>query len=326
MKQKLKGVLIAGGAGFIGSHLVDVYINKGAKVFVLDDLSSGSLNNLSHLKGNENFYFIHQDITTLYAERFKHYDFELVINLACPASPKNYTKDPIKTMHTCSVGMQNLLDLAIIKDCPILQVSTSEVYGDPKVHPQVESYNGNVDLRTPRSVYDEGKRYAEVLCYEHAYEYDLAVDVVRLFNTYGPRMAINDGRALPSFLNSLFLDEPITIYGDGSQTRSFCYVSDTVDAIQKIAGLGLVDPINIGNPFEIDILSFAKNVVHMWYDNEDPDTSHPMSFLKLPKADPKIRQPDISKVKNEIDWEPRVQLTEGLRRTIKHYKEEMNRG
>lgn len=309
-----KTVLITGGAGFLGSHLCDRVIERGDKVICVDNLSSGNIGNIAHLQGNSAFKLLVHDIV----EPFQiEGGVDEIYNLACPASPDFYQRDPIHTLKTNFLGMVNVLDLAIQKQAKVLQASTSEIYGDPEVHPQVESYWGNVNSYGMRSCYDEGKRSAEALCFAYRQMHDVDVKLVRIFNTFGPRMHPNDGRVVSNFIVQAIKGEPITIYGDGSQTRSLCYVDDLIDGflLMMETPKDFSGPVNLGNPSqEMTVLEIAQAVVQL------VDSSSVISFKQLPQDDPKKRQPDITLANEVLNWEPKVPLKDGLNRTITYFK------
>ena len=311
----MKNILITGGAGFIGSNLIS-YIFKvetNVRIWCLDNLCSGNIKNLEHLSKMENFFLIEQDICEPIKLNVK---FNEIYNLACPASPPNYQKDPIKTIKTCFLGAMNTLNLA--KECgaKILHTSTSEVYGDAKVSPQKESYWGNVNPIGIRSCYDEGKRAAETLMFDFNRLYNIPIKVVRIFNTYGINMEIDDGRVVSNFICQALQNKNLTVYGDGSQTRSFCYVDDLIKVIHKYMKVekNLLGPFNIGNPKEFTILELAKKVI------EKTRSSSKITFLDIPEDDPKQRRPDISQAKNLFGWEPVIQLDEGLEKSIAYFR------
>ncbi len=302
--------LIAGGAGFIGSHLCDRFIRDGHQVTAVDNLLTGRLDNLDHLLGNSNFTFLHQDIST---STDLGSDFDFILNFACPASPIDYLKFPLQTLAVGSSGMKNLLDLALECGARILQASTSEVYGDPLVHPQTEDYWGHVNPIGPRSVYDESKRFAEAITTSYQRELGLETRIVRIFNTYGTRMRLDDGRVLPTFMKQALCNEPISIFGDGSQTRSFCYVDDLVEGVVRLLNSDEQGPVNIGNPDEITIGEFAEEVVALT-GSESTITYHP-----LPTDDPKVRRPDITKARRMLNWSPQTNRSEGLKATLEYF-------
>jgi len=311
----IKKVLVTGGAGFLGSNLIDhIFINEdNVRIWCLDNLYTGSISNLEHLKGNKKFTFIEQDICNPIELDI---DFDEIYNLACPASPIHYQKDPITTIRTSFLGAMNVLDLAKKCDAKILHTSTSEVYGDPLVHPQREDYWGHVNPIGIRSCYDEGKRAAETLMFDFNRVFDMNIKVVRIFNTYGPKMDINDGRVVSNFLVQALENKDITIYGDGSQTRSFCYVDDLINIIYRYMQSDKKDPgpYNIGNPDEFNILQLAKKVL------DKTNSSSKIIFHPIPGDDPKQRKPDISLVKSAFDWEPVVDLDEGLKLSLPYFK------
>ena len=302
-----KVVLISGGAGFLGSHLCDWFMQHGFKVIAVDNLLTGSMHNVAHLRADKDFTFIKHDV----AKPFKvggRVDF--VCHLASPASPVDYAKHPIATMLVGSYGTHNLLEIARRKRAVFLMASTSEVYGDPLVHPQKESYWGHVNPNGPRSIYDEAKRYAEAAVFAYKRVYKMDVKVVRIFNTYGPRMQIKDGRVVPNFIEQILHHQPLTVYGNGRQTRSFCYVDDLIDGITKLLFSKMTGPVNIGNPREFTILEFARLIRKKY----NPKAK--IVFRPLPVDDPKQRRPDISLARKELGWEPKVDLEDGIGRTM----------
>ncbi|MAY49118.1 MAG: NAD-dependent dehydratase [Microbacterium sp.] len=304
-------VLITGGAGFIGSHLSERLLAEGHDVICVDNFFTGSRRNIEHLFGNPRFEVLRHDVTfPLYVE------VDQIYTLACPASPVHYQHDPVQTTKTSVVGAINMLGLAKRLRVPILQASTSEVYGDPAVHPQTEQYWGNVNPIGPRSCYDEGKRAAETLFFDYRRQHDLDIKVIRIFNTYGPRMHPNDGRVVSNFIVQALRGDPITIYGDGSQTRSFCYVDDLVDGMVRLMDTGheVTGPVNVGNPGEFTMLELAQAVL------EITGSSSAIEHRPLPQDDPKQRQPDISLARSKLGWEPSVPLTDGLRRTVDYFR------
>jgi UDP-glucuronate decarboxylase len=306
--------LVTGGAGFLGSHLCDRLLAEGHKVVALDDLSTGSRDNIQHLFGRKDFRFVLHDVTTPY-----EVPADWIFNLACPASPIHYQRNPIKTVTTNVVGALNALSLASRTGARFFQASTSEVYGDPDVHPQTEEYQGNVSCTGPRACYDEGKRCAETLAFDHHREAGVDIRVVRIFNTYGPRMAINDGRVVSNFIVQALRGEDITIYGEGEQTRSFCYVDDLIDGFLKLMNSDQIGPINIGNPGEFTIRELADQVLEL--------TGSKSKLVKraLPRDDPRQRQPDISKAQQHLGFSPKVPLREGLKPTIDYFRAALDR-
>jgi dTDP-glucose 4,6-dehydratase len=306
-----KRVLITGAAGFLGSHLCDLFIKKDYHVIAMDNLITGRLENIEHLFPLENFEFYNHDVT-----KFIHVPGELdyILHFASPASPIDYLKIPIQTLKVGSLGIHNCLGLAKAKNARVLIASTSEVYGDPLVHPQNEDYWGNVNPIGPRGVYDEAKRFQEAMTMAYHTFHGVETRIVRIFNTYGPRMRLNDGRALPAFIGQALRGEDLTVFGDGSQTRSFCYVDDLMDGIYRLLQSDYVYPVNIGNPSEISILDFAKEIIEL------TGTDQKIIFKDLPVNDPKQRKPDISRAKELLGWEPKVDRAEGLKRTYEYFK------
>ena len=304
-------VLITGGAGFLGSHLCERFIAEGAEVICMDNLVTGDLRNVEHLFGNERFVFQHQDVT-----EFIHVpgDLDYVLHFASPASPIDYLELPIQTLKVGSLGTHKALGLAHAKQARFLLASTSEVYGDPLTHPQKESYWGNVNPVGPRGVYDEAKRFAEAMTMAYNRYHGVETRIVRIFNTYGPRMRLNDGRALPAFMGQALRGEDLTVFGDGSQTRSFCYVDDLVEGIYRLLMSDEELPTNIGNPHEMTIKEFAEAVVDI------TGSGSKLTFKPLPEDDPKIRQPDITKAREKLGWEPQVALRDGLERTLANFR------
>lgn len=307
--------VVTGGAGFLGSHLCDKLITEGMKVICIDNLITGNPDNISHLMGNDNFQFIKHDITNFIHVSGK---VDYILHFASPASPIDYLKLPIQTLKVGSLGTHKVLGLAKEKNATFLLASTSEVYGDPDVHPQKEDYWGNVNPIGPRGVYDEAKRFAEALTMAYHRYHNISTRIVRIFNTYGPRMRLNDGRALPAFIGQALSNQDLTVFGDGSQTRSFCYVSDEVEGIYRLLISDQTEPVNIGNPDEITVKEFAEEVIKL------TNSKSKISFKELPEDDPKVRQPDISKAKAILGWEPKVTREEGLKRTIKFFKKQLN--
>jgi UDP-glucuronate decarboxylase len=306
-----KRVMITGGAGFLGSHLADRLLEAGHEVLCVDNLFTGTKDNIAHLHSNPSFEFMRHDITfPLFVE------VDEIYNLACPASPIHYQHDPVQTTKTSVHGAINMLGLAKRLGCKILQASTSEVYGDPSVHPQSEEYWGHVNPIGPRSCYDEGKRCAETLFFDYHRQHKLPIKVARIFNTYGPRMHPADGRVVSNFIMQALKNEPITLYGDGSQTRSFCYVDDLVAGLISLMDTGpeITGPINIGNPNEFTVRELAQQVIRL------TDATSEIVEAPLPQDDPKQRQPDISKAKRHLGWEPSVQLEQGLVKTIDYFR------
>jgi UDP-glucuronate decarboxylase len=304
-------ILVTGGAGFLGSHLCDSLLSDGHEVIAVDNLYTGSKSNINHNLGNPNFEFIRHDVTLpLYIET------EGIFNLACPASPVHYQRYPVQTIKTSVLGAVNMLGLAKRTQSRILQASTSEVYGDPNESPQNESYWGNVNPIGIRSCYDEGKRAAESLFFDYKRQYGVNIKVARIFNTYGPRMSLEDGRVVSNFIVQALKNEPITIYGDGTQTRSFCYVDDLIRGLKALffSTDGMTGPINLGNPNEFTMIQLAKKVIEL------TNSDSKIEYRELPSDDPKIRQPDITKANSELEWEPSIQLEEGLNRTIKEFQ------
>lgn len=310
--MKLKTILITGGAGFIGSHLSKYLLEKGHNVICLDNLISGSFKNISDLINKPNFKFINHDIV----EPFYLNDIDEIYNLACPASPKQYSKNPIKTIKTCTLGVINILGLARRNNAKILQASTSEVYGDPLSHPQIEGYFGNVNTTGIRSCYDEGKRCSEALFMDYHRQHKIKIKIARIFNTYGPKMLIDDGRVVSNFINQAINNENITIYGDGNHTRSFQYIDDLVDGLVKTMKTedNFIGPLNLGNPDEISINELASIILKL------TNSKSNIEFYKLPEDDPKKRCPDISLAKNIINWYPSCTLEKGLLKTINYFK------
>ncbi len=304
-------VLISGGAGFVGSHLCDRWLADGFEVVAVDNFITGRRENISHLASTEVFTFLEHDICEPFEPNVK---FDYVFNMASPASPFDYLGAPIETLMVGSAGTKNMLDIARRHGAAFLQASTSECYGDPLEHPQTEEYWGNVNPVGPRSVYDEAKRFSEALTMAYHREYGVDTHLVRIFNTYGPRMKLNDGRVVPAFLDQALQGNPITIFGDGSQTRSFCFVSDLVEGITRLIKSDEHFPVNIGNPTELSIREFAERIQQIIGSN------CAIELRDLPKDDPKQRRPDISKAKRVLGWEPTVSLEEGLAETIEYFR------
>jgi UDP-glucuronate decarboxylase len=306
-----KRVLVTGGAGFLGSHLIDRLLDQGHEVVCVDNLFTGSKRNLEHVLGNSRFEFLRHDVTfPLYIE------VDEIWNLACPASPIHYRHDPVQTTKTSVHGAINMLGLAKRLQCRIFQASTSEVYGDPSAHPQTEAYWGNVNPIGPRSCYDEGKRCAETLFFDYFRQHNLDIKVARIFNTYGPRMHPNDGRVVSNFIVQALNGEPITIYGEGQQTRSFCYVDDLLNGLLRLMDTdhGFTGPVNIGNPNEFTIRTLAESVIAL------TGSRSKLEFHPLPTDDPMQRQPDITLARTKLDWMPIIQLEQGLRSTIAYFE------
>ncbi|WP_281541816.1 UDP-glucuronic acid decarboxylase family protein [Maribacter aestuarii] len=307
----MKRVLITGAAGFLGSHLCDRFIKEGFKVIGMDNLITGDLKNIAHLFPLEHFEFHHHDVST-----FVHIDGELdyILHFASPASPIDYLKIPIETLKVGSLGTLNLLGLAMEKKARILVASTSEVYGDPLVHPQNEEYYGNVSPVGPRGVYDEAKRFMESITMAYHRHHGLETRIVRIFNTYGTRMRLNDGRVVPAFMGQALRGEDLTVFGDGSQTRSFCYIDDQVEGIYRLLFSDYPEPINIGNPHETTIKEFAEEIIAL------TGTNQKIIYKPLPKDDPLQRQPDITKAKEILGWEPKIKRSEGLKIVYDYFK------
>jgi dTDP-glucose 4,6-dehydratase len=304
-------VLVTGAAGFLGSHLCERFLKEGYHVIGMDNLITGDLRNIEHLFPSENFEFHNHDVS-----KFVHVagDLKYILHFASPASPIDYLKIPIQTLKVGSLGTHNLLGLAMAKKARILVASTSEVYGDPTVHPQTEAYWGNVNPVGPRGVYDEAKRFQEAITMAYHTFHGLETRIVRIFNTYGPRMRLNDGRVLPAFMGQALRGEDLTVFGDGSQTRSFCYVDDLVEGIYRLLLSDFADPVNVGNPHEITIGQFAEEIIKL------TGTDQKVIYKPLPTDDPKQRQPDITKAKAVLGWQPQVDRAEGLRITWEYFK------
>jgi len=307
----MKKILITGGAGFLGSHLCDRFIKEGFHVIAMDNLITGDLKNIEHLFKLPNFEFYHHDVS-----KFIHVPGELnyILHFASPASPIDYLKIPIQTLKVGSLGIHNCLGLARVKNARVLIASTSEVYGDPTVHPQPEEYWGNVNPVGPRGVYDEAKRFQEAMTMAYHTYHGLETRIVRIFNTYGPRMRLNDGRVLPAFIGQALRGEDLTMFGDGSQTRAFCYVDDLVEGIYRLLLSDYAQPVNIGNPDEITIREFGEEIIKL------TGTNQKLISLPLPTDDPKQRKPDITKAKTLLGWEPKVSRSEGLKITYEYFK------
>lgn len=307
----MKRVLITGAAGFLGSHLCDRFIREGNHVIGMDNLITGDLKNIEHLFPLENFEFYHHDVSK-FIHVPGHVDY--ILHFASPASPIDYLKIPIQTLKVGSLGIHNCLGLAMVKKARVLIASTSEVYGDPTVHPQTEAYWGNVNPVGPRGVYDEAKRFQEAMTMAYHTFHGLETRIVRIFNTYGPRMRLNDGRVLPAFIGQALRGEDLTVFGDGSQTRSFCYVDDLVDGIYRLLHSDYSGPVNIGNPDEISIGDFAEEIIKL------TGTTQKVIYKDLPVDDPKQRQPDITLAKSLLGWEPKVHRSEGLKVTYDYFR------
>jgi dTDP-glucose 4,6-dehydratase len=308
--------VVTGAAGFLGSHLTDLLIERGHKVIGIDNLVTGTVDNIAHLAGNPNLRFIQQDVTEFI---FLDGPVDYVWHFASPASPVDYAELPIQTLKVGSLGTHKALGLAKHKGARFLLASTSEVYGDPLVHPQNEEYWGNVNPIGPRGCYDEAKRFAEALTMAYHREHSLETRIVRIFNTYGPRMRLNDGRVVPAFISQALRQKPLTVFGDGSQTRSFCYCSDLVEGIYRLMMSPCAEPVNIGNPRELTILKFATEIL------KTTGARSRIVFKPLPADDPRQRQPDITRAKNLLHWEPEVSLSDGLKRTIGYFQKKLGR-
>lgn len=311
-----KNVLVTGGAGFLGSFLCNQLIKKGENIFCVDNLYTSNIENINHLIHHKRFKFLNYNIINNFEI---NEDIDEIYNFACPASPIHYQKDPLFTLKTCFSGSINLLELAKQKKSKILQASTSEIYGDPDIHPQTEEYRGNVNPIGIRACYDEGKRVAETLFFNYKRMYEIPIKIVRIFNTYGPGMAINDGRVISNFIVQALTGENLTIYGSGLQTRSFCYVSDLINGIIKTMDTDkeITGPINLGNPVEYTIIEIAELIIKL------TRSKSKIEFKKLPEDDPKKRKPDISKARKILDWKPEVSIVEGLSKTINYFKKKL---
>ena len=307
--MKSKTILVTGGAGFIGSHLCKKLLNENHKVICLDNLFTGTLKNIEEFENNNNFEFVNHDITKPYYRD----NIDEIYNLACPASPIHYQSNPIKTVKTCTIGVINMLGLAKKNKAKILQASTSEVYGDPEIHPQTEDYNGNVNTLGFRSCYDEGKRCSETLFMDYKREHSLNIKIVRIFNTYGPNMTKNDGRVVSNFIIQALDGKDITVYGDGSQTRSFQFVDDLVKGLLKMMNSDFAGPLNLGNPVELSMKDLASRVIKL------TNSSSKIIYKKLPDDDPKRRRPDISLASSKLGWNPVIDLETGLQKTINYF-------
>jgi dTDP-glucose 4,6-dehydratase len=307
--------IVTGGAGFLGSHLCDRLLKEGHEVVCIDNLLTGDTANIAHLSGNKNFKFIYHDVTNYI---FIDGAVDFIYHFASPASPIDYLKVPIQTLKVGSLGTHKALGLAKAKKARFFLASTSETYGDPLVHPQTEEYWGNVNPVGPRGVYDEAKRFAEAMTMAYHRYHGLETRIVRIFNTYGERMRVGDGRAIPAFLSQALRGEDVTVFGDGKQTRSVCYVSDLIDGIYKLMMSDYSMPMNIGNPNEVTMLDLAREIIELTKSRSS------IVFQDLPQDDPKVRQPDITKAKNILHWEPKVNRTEGLQRTVEYFKTKLN--
>jgi dTDP-glucose 4,6-dehydratase len=303
--------VVTGAAGFLGSHLSDLLIARGHKVIGIDNFVTGAIENIDHLGGNQNFKFIQQDVTEFL---FLHDRVDYVWHFASPASPIDYLELPIQTLKVGSIGTHKALGLARHKGARFLLASTSEIYGDPLVHPQREDYWGNVNTIGPRGCYDESKRFAEAITYAYHREHQIETRIVRIFNTYGPRMRLRDGRVVPAFMGQALTGKPLTVFGDGKQTRSFCYCSDLIEGIYRLMMSDTNDPVNIGNPQEMTMLEFADRIIRL------TESKSKIIFKPLPQDDPKQRQPDITRARTLLKWEPQVPLEDGLKRTIEYFR------
>src|SRR5881275_549530 len=311
-KNSQRVSVVTGAAGFLGSHLSDRLLAEGHRVIAIDNLITGNTANIGHLAGNEKFQFIKHNVSNFIFLPEEKIDY--VFHFASPASPIDYLELPIPTLKVGALGTHNALGLAKAKEASFILASTSETYGDPLVHPQKEDYWGNVNPIGPRGVYDEAKRFAEAMTMAYHRYHNIDTKIVRIFNTYGPRMRLRDGRVVPAFIGQALKNEPLTVFGDGSQTRSFCYVSDLVDGIYRLLMSDEVNPTNIGNPAEMTVLQFAEEIKRL------TGTAAPIEFRPLPTDDPKIRRPDITKARTLFGWEPKVPLEEGLTRTIDYFR------
>jgi dTDP-glucose 4,6-dehydratase len=307
----METAVITGGAGFIGSHLCDKLLQEGLKVICVDNLITGNIENISHLSGDENFIFIKHDVTNYI---FLPGKIDYILHFASPASPIDYLHLPIQTLKVGSIGTHKVLGLAKEKKARLLLASSSEVYGDPEVNPQKEDYWGNVNPVSFRGVYDEAKRFAEALTMAYNRYHKIDTRIARIFNTFGPRMRINDGRAIPNFIMQSLKNEPITIYGDGNQTRSFCFITDQIEGLFKLLMSSEAEPVNIGTPEEISINEIVNEIIKL------TESKSKLKFEKLPENDPKVRQPDIKKAKEKLGWEPKVKREDGLRKTIEYFR------
>ncbi len=308
-------VLITGGAGFLGSHLCDAFIARGFRVVALDNMITGSEANIAHLKSEKRFELIHHNVSReiVFADPVQY-----VLHFASPASPVDYLTHPIATLKVGALGSHNSLGLAKAKKARFLLASTSEVYGDPLVHPQKEDYWGNVNPVGPRGVYDEAKRFAEAITMAYHRTHQVNTAIIRIFNTYGPRMRLQDGRAIPAFIAGALTGQPLPVFGNGAQTRSFCYVDDLVEGILRVVFSKLNDPVNVGNPNEMTILELAREIIEL------TGSKSTIEYRPLPADDPKVRQPDISQIRRELGWEPQVPLRQGLQKTIEYFKSHLS--
>jgi len=309
--QKQLTSVVTGGAGFLGSHLVDLLMARGHRVIAIDNFVTGAVENIDHLGGNPNFKFIQQDVTEFL---FLHEPVDFVWHFASPASPIDYLELPIQTLKVGSLGTHKALGLAKQKGARFLLASTSEIYGDPLVHPQTEDYWGNVNPIGPRGCYDEAKRFAEAMTVAYQREHAMQTRIVRIFNTYGPRMRLNDGRVVPAFVSQALKNKPLTVFGHGKQTRSFCYVSDLIEGIYRLMMSPHDEPVNIGNPREMTMLEFAREIIRA------TGARSQVMHMPLPQDDPKQRRPDITRAKKWLKWEPQVPLAEGLKKTIAYFR------
>jgi dTDP-glucose 4,6-dehydratase len=309
-------VLITGGAGFLGSHLCERFLNEGDEVICMDNFVTGSPDNVAHLIGNPKFKFVHHDVTNFIYESGK---LDFILHFASPASPIDYLKLPIQTLKVGSIGTHHCLGLAKEKKARFLLASTSEVYGDPLIHPQTEDYWGNVNPVGSRGVYDEAKRFAEAMTMAYQRYHGVDTRIVRIFNTYGPRMRINDGRAIPAFISQALNDEPVTVFGDGSQTRSVCYVDDLVEGLYRLLASAETDPVNIGNPNEITMLDLAKEIIEL------TGSKSKIIFKALPEDDPKVRRPNTERAEKILNWKASIDRRDGLEKTIADFKKRLNK-
>jgi dTDP-glucose 4,6-dehydratase len=314
LKKKQPTSIVTGAAGFLGSHLADLLLARGHRVIAIDNFITGSVDNISHLGGNRDFKFILQDVTELL---FLNEPVDYVWHFASPASPFDYLNFPIQTLKVGSLGTHKALGLAKEKGARFLLASTSEIYGDPLVHPQTEDYWGNVNTIGPRGCYDEAKRFAEAMTMAYHREHKVETRIVRIFNTYGPRMRLNDGRVVPAFISQALKDKPVSVFGKGTQTRSFCYVSDLIEGIYRLMMSNYDLPVNIGNPAELTMLQFAEEIIRA------TNSKSKIVFKPLPQDDPKQRKPDITKAKKFLKWEPKVKLADGLTDTIAYFRKKV---